>query len=68
MCVAECVHHYSLTSARAACPLPMYHEQIGQTAAFLCSPLASAITGQVMFVDNGLGNMGLAVNSKTFDK
>jgi len=42
--------------------------EIGQTAAFLCSPLASAITGQVMFVDNGLGNMGLAVNSKTFDK
>lgn len=42
--------------------------EIGCTAAFLCSPLASAITGQVVFADNGLGNMGLAVNSKTFDK
>lgn len=42
--------------------------EIGQTAAFLCSPLASAITGQVVFVDNGLGNMGVAMNSKTFER
>ena len=43
-------------------------EQIGQTAAFLCSPLASAITGQVVFVDNGLSNMGLATDSKTLER
>mmetsp|Transcript_10579 Transcript_10579/g.25065 ORF Transcript_10579/g.25065 Transcript_10579/m.25065 type:complete len:387 (-) Transcript_10579:129-1289(-) len=41
--------------------------EIGQAAAFLCSPLASAITGQVVFVDNGLGNMGVALNSKSLD-
>lgn len=37
--------------------------EIGKTAAFLLSPLASAITGEVVFVDNGLHAMGVAVNS-----
>jgi enoyl-[acyl-carrier protein] reductase I len=34
-------------------------------AAFLVSPLASAVTGVTMYVDNGLNTMGLAVDSKT---
>lgn len=34
-------------------------------AAFLCSPLASAVTGVTMYVDNGLNTMGLATDSKT---
>ena len=34
-------------------------------AAFLCSPLASAVTGHIMYVDNGLNTMGLALDSKT---
>ena len=38
-------------------------EEIGNAAAFLVSPLASAITGQVLFVDNGLHAMALAVDS-----
>ena len=38
-------------------------EEIGSTAAFLLSPLASAITGTVLYVDNGLHAMGLAVDS-----
>mmetsp|Transcript_27707 Transcript_27707/g.67416 ORF Transcript_27707/g.67416 Transcript_27707/m.67416 type:complete len:409 (+) Transcript_27707:144-1370(+) len=37
--------------------------EVGQTAAFLTSPLASAITGQVIYVDNGLSTMGLAMDS-----
>lgn len=39
--------------------------QVGAVAAFLCSPLASAITGSVVYVDNGLNTMGLAPDSKT---
>lgn len=37
---------------------------MGNTAAFLCSPLASAITGQVIYVDNGLSVMSLALDSE----
>ena len=43
-------------------------------AAALClclvrrSPLASAVTGVTMFVDNGLNTMGLATDSKTLDQ
>eukprot|EP00890_Picochlorum_soloecismus_P005572 jgi/Picsp_1/6015/NSC_03369-R1_enoyl-acp reductase len=39
--------------------------EVGSVAAFLCSPLASAVTAHVMYVDNGLNQMGLAVDSKT---
>ena len=42
--------------------------EIGSVAAFLLSPLASAITGTVLHVDNGLSNMGLAVDSKTLER
>lgn len=34
---------------------------IGHTAAFLCSPLAQAITATVVYVDNGYHAMGMAV-------
>lgn len=40
-------------------------QEVGNVAAFLCSPLASAVTGHTMYVDNGLNIMGLAVDSKT---
>lgn len=42
--------------------------EIGNVAAFLASPLASAITGHVMFVDNGLNVMGLALDSETLKR
>ncbi|KAG0463607.1 hypothetical protein HPP92_019676 [Vanilla planifolia] len=38
-------------------------EEVGNTAAFLVSPLASAVTGSVVYVDNGLNAMGLAMDS-----
>ncbi|KAI4319596.1 hypothetical protein MLD38_033178 [Melastoma candidum] len=41
-------------------------EEVGNVAAFLCSPLASAITGSVIYVDNGLNSMGVGVDSPTF--
>uniref|UniRef100_A0A6I9SHQ7 enoyl-[acyl-carrier-protein] reductase (NADH) n=1 Tax=Elaeis guineensis var. tenera TaxID=51953 RepID=A0A6I9SHQ7_ELAGV len=40
-------------------------EEVGNTAAFLVSPLASAITGSVVYVDNGLNTMGLATDGPT---
>lgn len=40
-------------------------EEIGNAAAFLSSDLASAITGTIVYVDNGLHSMGLAVDSPT---
>ena len=43
----------------------MTAEEVGQSATFLLSPLASAITGVTLYVDNGMHAMGLAVDSKT---
>lgn len=34
-------------------------EEVGNTAAFLCSPLASGITGQIIYVDSGYEIMGM---------
>ncbi|KAL1065098.1 hypothetical protein V6Z11_D13G257400 [Gossypium hirsutum] len=41
-------------------------DEVGNTAAFLASPLASAITGAVIYVDNGLNAMGIGVDSRIF--
>lgn len=43
-------------------------EEVGATAAFLLSPLASAITGVTLYVDNGMHAMGLAVDSQVLRK
>ena len=40
-------------------------EDIGQVAAFIVSPLASSITGSVLYVDNGLNTMGISIDSPT---
>src|SRR5688572_3300788 len=37
-------------------------EEVGSTAAFLCSPLASGITGATIYVDKGMQAMGIAVD------
>ncbi|KAK9122659.1 hypothetical protein Sjap_012261 [Stephania japonica] len=41
-------------------------DEVGNAAAFLASPLASAITGAVIYVDNGLNAMGVGVDSPIF--
>ncbi|MBM3191398.1 MAG: enoyl-[acyl-carrier-protein] reductase [Chlamydiae bacterium] len=41
-------------------------QEIGDTAAFLLSPLASAITGVTLYVDNGLHVMGVSCDSPAF--
>jgi enoyl-[acyl-carrier protein] reductase I len=49
--------------ARVNSPLPeaLAAREVGDTAAFLCSPLASGITGCVVHVDKGYHAMGKAV-------
>ena len=39
-------------------PLPIAPREVGDAAAFLCSPLASGITGSVVHVDHGYHAMG----------
>merc|ERR1719387_1668410 len=43
-------------------------EEVANVAAFLCSPLSSAITGSCLYVDNGLNTMGLAMDSKALER
>lgn len=37
-------------------------EDVGNTAAFLCSDLAAGITGQIVYVDSGFNIVGMAFN------
>ncbi|XP_020535082.1 enoyl-[acyl-carrier-protein] reductase [NADH], chloroplastic isoform X2 [Jatropha curcas] len=52
---------YSL--ANAPLQKELSADEVGNTAAFLVSPLASAITGAVIYVDNGLNAMGMGLDS-----
>lgn len=47
---------------QGASPLqePLTAAEVGATAAFLCSPLASGITGSTVYVDKGYAAMGVA--------
>lgn len=53
----------SYSKANAPLTKDLEAEEVGAAAAFLLSPLASAITGTVLYVDNGMHAMGLAVDS-----
>jgi len=46
----------------APLPQPLAAAEVGNTAAFLCSPLASGITATVVYVDKGHHAMGIAVD------
>ena len=41
-------------------------EEVGYSAAFLCSPGASAISGVTLYVDNGLHTLGITTDSPSF--
>jgi enoyl-[acyl-carrier protein] reductase I len=41
---------------------PLQADEVGQAAAFLCSPLASGITGTVLYVDKGYHAMGMPID------
>jgi enoyl-[acyl-carrier protein] reductase I len=53
--------------AKKNSPLPeaIDADEVGTAAAFLCSPLASGITGSTLFVDKGYHAMGVAVDAKS---
>ncbi|MBA3540378.1 MAG: enoyl-[acyl-carrier-protein] reductase [Deltaproteobacteria bacterium] len=48
------------TTASSPLTEPLTAEEVGATAAFLCSPLASGITGTTVYVDKGYNAMGVA--------
>lgn len=41
-------------------------QEVGNVAAFLVSPLASGITGTLIYVDDGMHSMGVAMDSPAF--
>lgn len=49
------------TSANSPLMKPIDSMDVGHAATFLCSPLAGAITGTVVYVDSGYHVMGMAV-------
>jgi enoyl-[acyl-carrier protein] reductase I len=53
--------HKMIEYAASRSPLPrgVTAEEVANAAAFLCSPLASGITGEVLYVDCGYNVMGL---------
>lgn len=61
MSFIDCMIEY--TKANAPLIKDLTAEEVGNSAAFLCSPLASAITGSILYVDNGMNVMGVALDS-----
>jgi enoyl-[acyl-carrier protein] reductase I len=57
---------YSVANAPMAQDLNS--DDIGRTACFLLSPLARAITGSTVYVDNGLNVMGMALDAKSMER
>lgn len=57
---------YAIDYSKANAPMSqdLNSEDVGATAAFLLSPLARAITGSTVYVDNGLNCMGMALDSQ----
>jgi enoyl-[acyl-carrier protein] reductase I len=50
-------------SANAPLMEKLTAEEVGRVAAFLCSPMASGVTGNTVYVDKGYHAMGMAVQS-----
>lgn len=48
-------------TANSPLPEPLTTAEVGNTAAFLASPLASGVTGTTIYVDKGYHSMGMAV-------
>ncbi len=50
-------------AANAPLAEPLKPEEVGNTAAFLSSPLAAGITGTIIYVDKGYHSMGMSVTA-----
>ena len=59
--------HHMIEYSKANAPIPeeMKAEDVGGVAAFLLSPMASAVSGSTVYVDNGIHAMGVAMDSPT---
>jgi len=51
------------SKANAPLAQDLYSDDVGNSALFLCSPLARGVTGVTLYVDNGLHAMGMALDS-----
>jgi enoyl-[acyl-carrier protein] reductase I len=58
--IERMVEYYA---ANAPLAEPLTAREVGMTAAFLASPMASGITGTTIYVDKGYHAMGMAVDS-----
>jgi enoyl-[acyl-carrier protein] reductase I len=56
------------SKANAPLEQDLYSDDVGNSALFLCSPLARSITGITLYVDNGLHAMGMALDSKALEQ
>jgi enoyl-[acyl-carrier protein] reductase I len=56
------------SSANAPLAQDLYSDDVGNSALFLCSPLARTITGVTLYVDNGLHVMGMATDSEALNQ
>jgi len=54
------------SKANAPLAQDLYNDDVGNSALFLCSPLARTVTGVTLYVDNGLHAMGMAIDSKSY--
>ena len=54
------VDYYKKNSPREAATTA---EEVGNTAAFLCSPLGNGITGTLVHVDHGYHSMAMAADA-----
>lgn len=59
-------HMIEYSKANAPLSKELDGSEVGNAAAFLASPLASAITGSVVYVDNGMNIMGVGLDSPVF--
>ena len=55
----------AFTAANTPLPEPLEAREVGRAAAFLCSPLASGITGTTLYVDKGYHAMGMTAEGLT---
>jgi enoyl-[acyl-carrier protein] reductase I len=53
----------SYVKANAPLSEELSASEVGAATAFLCSPLASGITGTTLYVDKGFHTMGMALES-----
>lgn len=59
--IGNMVEYYEKNAAMAACNTA---DDVGRAAAFLCSPLAAAITGETLHVDMGYHAMGMVAEDQ----